>query len=329
MSLYDAPTARLPSRRSTLAAWLFGVLVLAALFSIVARRGEIAQVGRLLVGLEPRWFAAALALQVLSQSASTIVWSLVFIYAAHPIPFWPLMRIRLVMIFANEAAPSAGLAGSLVAIRSLARWKMPTGVVLSAIVAGVMTSYVAGAITVAVSVVLLRAYGEISPRVLAGASAIGLAIVVGFIVLTWRRGAIAARLGAWLTHMPGVASAMDAVAEAPVDVLRSRWFWWRALPLQIAVLLLDGSTLFVLLVAVDARPHPVPVLGSFMMATAVTGTLPLPGNLGTFEAALVAMLNLAGVRIEPALAAALLLRGFTIWMPMIPGLWYSRRLAHP
>jgi len=38
---------------------------------------------------------------------------------------------------------------------------------------------------------------------------------------------------------------------------------------------------------------------------------------------------LAGVRIEPALAAALLLRGFTIWLPMIPGLWYSRRLARP
>jgi uncharacterized membrane protein YbhN (UPF0104 family) len=93
--------------------------------------------------------------------------------------------------------------------------------------------------------------------------------------------------------------------------------------------LLDGSTLVVLLVAVGARPQPVSVLGSFMMATAVTGTLPLPGNLGTFEAALVAMLHLVGVRIEPALAAALLLRGFTIWMPMIPGLWYSRRLARP
>jgi uncharacterized protein (TIRG00374 family) len=122
---------------------------------------------------------------------------------------------------------------------------------------------------------------------------------------------------------------MDAVGAAPVDVLHSRWFWCRAFVLQVAVLLLDGSTLFVLLVAVGAQPHPVAVLGSFMMATAVTGTLPLPGNLGTFEAALVAMLHLAGVRIEPALAAALLLRGFTIWLPMIPGLWYSRRLAHP
>jgi uncharacterized membrane protein YbhN (UPF0104 family) len=71
------------------------------------------------------------------------------------------------------------------------------------------------------------------------------------------------------------------------------------------------------------------VFGSFMIATAATGAIPLPGNLGAFEAALVAILHVFGFRIEPALAAALLLRGFTVWLPLIPGLWYSRRLARP
>jgi glycosyltransferase 2 family protein len=52
---------------------------------------------------------------------------------------------------------------------------------------------------------------------------------------------------------------------------------------------------------------------------------PIPLGLGTFEAACVGMLSLLGVAIEAALAATLLLRGLTFWLPMVPGLWLARR----
>lgn len=32
-----------------------------------------------------------------------------------------------------------------------------------------------------------------------------------------------------------------------------------------------------------------------------------------------------GVPIEAALTVTLLLRGFTLWLPMAPGLWFARR----
>jgi len=32
-----------------------------------------------------------------------------------------------------------------------------------------------------------------------------------------------------------------------------------------------------------------------------------------------------GVEVEAALAATLLLRGLTFWLPMVPGLWLARR----
>ena len=44
------------------------------------------------------------------------------------------------------------------------------------------------------------------------------------------------------------------------------------------------------------------------------------------EAACVGMLNLLGVAIETALAATLLQRGLTFWLPMLPGLWLARCL---
>ena len=52
---------------------------------------------------------------------------------------------------------------------------------------------------------------------------------------------------------------------------------------------------------------------------------PIPLGLGTFEAACGGMLSLLGVAIETALAATLLLRGFTFWLPILPGLWLARR----
>lgn len=36
------------------------------------------------------------------------------------------------------------------------------------------------------------------------------------------------------------------------------------------------------------------------------------------------MLGLMGVPIEAALSATLLLRGFTVWLPMLPGMWLAR-----
>jgi uncharacterized membrane protein YbhN (UPF0104 family) len=36
------------------------------------------------------------------------------------------------------------------------------------------------------------------------------------------------------------------------------------------------------------------------------------------------MLSFLGMAIETALAATILLRGLTFWLPMVPGLWLAR-----
>jgi uncharacterized membrane protein YbhN (UPF0104 family) len=69
------------------------------------------------------------------------------------------------------------------------------------------------------------------------------------------------------------------------------------------------------------------VFGSFVMASAVSSLAWVPGGLGTFEASSVAMLHLQGIGIESALAATLLLRGMTFWLPMVPGFAMARREA--
>ncbi len=53
----------------------------------------------------------------------------------------------------------------------------------------------------------------------------------------------------------------------------------------------------------------------------------LPGGLGTFEAASVGALSIAGVPVAVGLSATLLFRGLSFWLPMVPGLAMSRTLA--
>jgi Mg2+-importing ATPase len=51
----------------------------------------------------------------------------------------------------------------------------------------------------------------------------------------------------------------------------------------------------------------------------------VPAGLGAFEAASIFTLHAAGIEVPVALAATLLFRGFTFWLPMLPGLWLARQ----
>jgi len=64
---------------------------------------------------------------------------------------------------------------------------------------------------------------------------------------------------------------------------------------------------------------------SFIIASMVATISPLPLGLGAFETACVLILGFLNVYHEAALTATLLLRGITMWLPMLPGMWLARR----
>jgi Mg2+-importing ATPase len=53
----------------------------------------------------------------------------------------------------------------------------------------------------------------------------------------------------------------------------------------------------------------------------------VPGGLGSFEATSVWTLTMVGAAIPIAVAATLLFRGVTFWLPMVPVWWVSRRIT--
>jgi Mg2+-importing ATPase len=94
---------------------------------------------------------------------------------------------------------------------------------------------------------------------------------------------------------------------------------------QFAVVLCDAATVWALVRSLGTRAPPGGVFASFMSSCLLRTVGFIPSGLGTFEAASVVTLHLVGVPTPVALAATLLFRGLSLWGPMVPGLWFSRR----
>jgi len=133
------------------------------------------------------------------------------------------------------------------------------------------------------------------------------------------------QLPSWIQRLPGIRHVLEAAKGAPVDLLKDPKLIAEAIALQSGVFLLDAATLWVMFQAIGYTIEPWISFVGFMMASITATIAPVPLGLGTFEAGAVAFLRFLGVPIAEGLAATLLLRGFTFWLPMLPGLWFARR----
>ena len=117
---------------------------------------------------------------------------------------------------------------------------------------------------------------------------------------------------------------MDTIASAPGELLRSPTLVIVTILLHGTVFVLDAATLWVMLRVVGVQLSFWVAFPSFVLASMVATVSPIPRGLGTFEMTCVSMLGILGVPIEAALTATLLLRGLTLWLPMLPGMWSVR-----
>jgi hypothetical protein len=318
-----------PSWRATLGAWLFGLLLLAAVVGVVVHFSEIEELGRVVRRLRPAWLVAGLALQSLTYVIAARIWQIALAQEGHRCSLRVLVPTAFAMLFANQALPSAGLSGSAVVVRALRRRYVPANVVMGALVVGLVTTYTAYLIAVLISVVLLRRYHAVSATVLLVTGIFALAAAGVPAAIIWFREDIPPKWQARLTNIPGVGPLFAAIGAIPTDDLRDRSLLVHAGALQFIEIVLDAATLQIMLIAIGAVVAPTAVFGSFVMAAAVSRVVPVPLGLGTFEGALVALLHVVGVSLEAALTATMLLRGFTLWLPMLPGLWFARRDLWP
>jgi uncharacterized protein (TIRG00374 family) len=314
----------LPSWRTTVSAWVFGLLLLGGVIVAVLNIGEIEELARVIGRLQPEWLIAAAALQALTYVCAAWVWWLALAHEHHPLRMGTLVPAALAMLFVNQAFPTAGVSGGMVVVRALRRRRVPPNVAVGALLVGLITSYAAYMIAVVISLFILRAADVANAAVFTVSALFALTAIAVPMAVLWYRQSLGPRLAGRIQRAPVIGKFLKAVATAPSGMLRDPKLLSRAAAVQFAQILLDAATLQVMLVAVGITIPPAAAFASFAIALAVAWAVPVPLGLGTFEGSLVSVLHLFGVPVEPGLAATLLLRGFTLWLPMLPGLWCAR-----
>jgi Mg2+-importing ATPase len=244
------------------------------------------------------------------------------------VPLAVAFRLSLAKLFIDQALPSAGLSGTLVAARALEQRGVARAVVMAAMVIDGVAYY--GAYVLALLAALLVAAPSGNARLLFLPAALFLALFsVAFAAAALAiAGRSSPRLGN-LARIPLVGRVAALLGQSDPGLVRSPALLFRCVGLQLAVVLLDAATVWVLVHALGAAAPPLRVYGSYMASSLLRTISIVPGGLGVFEAASVITLQQAGVSIPVALGATLLFRGLSFWLPMAPGLWFTRQFRRP
>jgi uncharacterized protein (TIRG00374 family) len=310
-----------------IAAWLFGAVVLAGLLVFIMHFGAIEVFLAKLRGANPLWLAAAVSCQLATYVSAAAVWFRVLKRAGSPLPFRSLLRLAFVELFANQAVPTGGLSCSVMVVRGLILRGVASAVAVTALFIAALSYYAAYFMVGLLAFVLLWHSGDLSVawRALFIAfvivvAALGMAL---FFLSRSRDDLIPDAIQRWRPF----AQLARMLSQVRVNMLRDPRLIFETVTLQSGIFLLDAATLWCTGRAVGLEDDVGSTFMSFILASVVATLSPLPLGLGSFEGTCTGLLHLMGGSLEGSLAATLILRGLTLWLPMLPGLMVIRREA--
>jgi Mg2+-importing ATPase len=314
-----------PRRAIRWLAWIFGAALLAAVIVAALRFSEAREFVRLAENAEPWWLLVALALQAGTYLAQGQIWRSVGRASGFPLPATVAYALSLAKLFVDQTLPSAGISGTVVVVRALEARGMPRPAVMAGVVINSASYYAAYALSLACALLITIVHHQANPLVELVSLACGLVAIALAVIVLVLSGKGAATIGRRLARLRPLRNALQFLEDADPRLSRSPRLLLRAGLYQLAIFLLDAATVWALIHALGASASPMGVFASFMIATLFRTVGVLPGGLGTFDATSVLTLKMIGVAIPVALSATLLFRGLSFWLPMLPGLWFSRR----
>lgn len=305
------------------ASWILGLLSLAALAGVVAHRGDLERFVRLLHDLAPGWLVFGLVLQAGTYACVALAWDLGLRRSGIRRPVGDLLALALGKLFVDQSVPIGGVGGTAFVIASLHRHGVPRGACLGTMVLNLLGQYLAYLVAAGGVIGSLWLAHQVCGWML-GITGVFVLVCIAAPLVMFLMLRLGHRLPRRLLHLPGMAALARTLADVPPGLLSRR-----DLPaiaaLNLALIALDAATLWAMLHALGLDTPFRDALPGYLLALMVMTVAPIPMGLGAFEATGVAALTSQGVPIEGALAATLLLRGYTTWLPMLPGWLVTHR----
>lgn len=313
-------------KRNKYIALIPGILLLAALVYAALNYGELARFIRLIVNIDPLWIALATLLQAGTYFFLAMVWYRGLAANGAAYPLGRLFPLAVSKLFADQALPSGGISGIAFVINVFKQRDVSGPVGMGVMLLSLFSYYIAFAMVAVVSFLALWLYHDFHRWmvIVAGLFFVLVIAMPGAIFLLTRSTGRNA-LPSWLQRLPVISGVVETFHDVPDDMLRKPGLLFEATLYQTAIFVLDAATLWAMFLALGEPGGFWLVFPAFVVATIVATISLIPLGLGSFELTCAGLLVSLGARFETALTATLLLRGFTVWIPMIPGLILTRR----
>jgi uncharacterized protein (TIRG00374 family) len=304
---------------STWRGWLLAALLIAGIVVAVLHWGDVKQFAKLLTEAKPLWLLAALGLQLATYLGLAVQWWVVLRRGRSPESVGDLLRLTFAKHFADQVVPTAGVSGNVLLVDRLEALGVPRSNAVAALLLQIIAYYLSYALGALWVLVVLWWKSRMS-MLLGAAVLVFLVVAAGIPALTlWlhRRGQ--ERIPKWIARWSKAKHFFELIGEAPTELVRDPMLIACITLLNLAVFVADAATMQACIFALGLHAPLSAGYVAFMMASIAVILGPIPMGLGSFEAVSIAMLRLFGVPFEAALSATLLFRGFTLWLPLIPG----------
>jgi uncharacterized protein (TIRG00374 family) len=305
--------------------WLLAVLLVVGVVIAVLHWGDVKKFAALVAHSRPLWLLAAVAAQLLTYVSLAVEWRIVLRAGKCRAPFGKLLGLTVAKHFADQMVPTAGMSGNVVVVDRLQAIGASRAVALATLIMTIIAYYASYGVVSMIALVLLWIHGHANWVVIGLISAsLGLSAAVPALAL-WLQGKGARAIPKWLRQIRTVCELFEMVKEAPTGLVRNLRLIGFLTLLNGSVFLLDGLTMQLCLFALGLYVPFSAVFSAFIIASIVVTLGPVPMGLGSFEAVSIGMLRTVGVPFEAAISATLLFRGYTLWVPLIPGMFAARR----
>ncbi len=304
--------------------WLMGIIII-GLIMLVRHVADFTHFLTLAKQAEPLWLAVALLLQLGTYVSLASGWRMILRRAGEDASFLFLMRIALLKLFIDQTLPTAGMSGNILLVNQLIKTNISRGVAVAVLLLS-MIGYYAAYIAFALLALWLLWRQDDATLFMAGIIACFMMVAIFIPAMAlWLHHRGRRPLPKWLGHFGLVAALLRTIGLAPANLLRDRNALAQVTLCNALIFSLDAATLFACLHGLGQDVGFATALIGLIMASVAVTLAPLPFGLGSFEVACTATLHVLGVSIEAALAATMLLRALTLWLPLVPGLILFRR----
>ena len=305
---------------------LLGLLVLIALIVFVYMHvGDTKKFLSLLGSAEPWWLVFAIGMQIATYMSVGLIWFRITHSAKFYIPLGALARLSLEKLSVDQFLPALGMSGNLVVYQAMKRLRLPRWLALEAILINILAHYIAYAIVTALALVALAYFYHVTPIILTLAGVFVIVLIFVPTVVLWLVAHKDKKLPSWLLRFNLVTKAKKVLKSVtPKQIFDPKLLVFASF-FNIIVFLLDSGTLWAVLHSLGISATFFTAFIALILASVAATLSALPGGLGGFEAASVGLLTLMHVPLEAALAGTLILRGFTLWLPLLPGLFFARK----